>query len=923
MDKKLKILAFSIAALSLVSGLGAWEKKTAPLMTKWAELVSPENALPEYPRPQLVREKWLNLNGVWEFEGVEGINKRIPSYDWKGADESIFKDIKSGKKLSGEILVPFPAESALSGAMKHYEYLKYRREFEIPQDWKGKDVKLNFGAVDFMCDVYINGKLAGSHQGGYDAFSFNISKLLKSGKNEIIVSVYDPTDNGINPVGKQRIEPEGYWYTPCSGIWQTVWLEPVSKGSIDSLKLIPSVKNGYLSITANAEEILQQIEVEAYDGDKKVAKASGVANKEIKLEIPNAKLWSPDSPFLYDLKIKVKKFGKTIDEVDSYFGMREIGKKVINGITRPTINGEFIFQIGTLDQGYWPDGNLTAPTDEALKSDIQNHKDLGFNLIRKHIKVEPARWFYWCDKIGMLVWQDMPNSHTHSVLIKEGKKEVKRESFRPNEEERKIFENYAKEIIDEHISHPCIITWILFNEGWSMYGKREDIKRFSDKISAYDPSRFVNDSSGLPNEHVSGDVYDLHIYQGPSAGVLESNTFAALGEFGGVGLNVKGHNWFDRGSWAYGEMNKTNEDLTKRYLQMQNELYSLMYHPGLSASMYTQISDVEGETNGLYTYDRKVLKMDAKKIKAAHDKIVSASKNMPKITNANDKLSFADKNPVLKKSKALQFAYLKNQNKEDANITSAIAECEFKLPEGKDVSAGIAMRAANGGGYLFGIKSDGTIFIKSLGENSEKIDIEKKTEIKGKIHLKAQAFGSVLYLYANGNRIFAKDAFNSYGKCGVFAQNSQVKFENFKIGNPARRFRATETTVKFIVIREEKDKIRCIFDCNPKVMGDCHWELEAGLADKSGVSFRSMSHPDKYLTLNPDGNITLKTFEDSDEYKKNATWYMRKGNHEGLHYSFESMAKKGEFMKHKAWNLVAAPVKTGGEKFDSTLELIE
>ncbi len=920
MNGKLKILAISLASLGFISGLNAWEKKQAPLMTKWAEEVSPTNALPEYPRPQLVRSQWLNLNGIWEFEGVEGINKRIPHYEWKGVDNAIFKDVKSGKKLSGEILVPYPVESALSGVMKHYEYIKYRREFEIPQDWKGKDVKLNFGAVDFMCDVYINGKLAGSHQGGYDAFSFNITKLLKGGKNEVIVSVYDPTDNGINPVGKQRIEPEGYWYTPCSGIWQTVWLEPVTKGAVESLKLIPNVTNGYLSVTVKAEEILQQVEVEAYDNGKKVSSAAGVANKEFRLPMPNAKLWSPDSPFLYDLKIKVKKFGKTIDEVDSYFGMRELGKKVIDGITRPTINGEFIFQIGTLDQGYWPDGNLTAPTDEALRSDVENHKKLGMNMIRKHIKVEPARWFYWCDKIGILVWQDMPNSHTHSVLIKENGKEVKREGFRPNEEERKIFEAYAKEIIDEHISHPSVVAWILFNEGWSIYNKREEIKRFSDWVSAYDPSRYVNDSSGLPNEHVSGDVYDLHIYQGPSAGVLEPHTFAVLGEFGGVGLNVKGHNWFDRGGWAYGEMNKNNADLTKRYLQMQNELYNLMLYPGLSASMYTQISDVEGETNGLYTYDRKVLKMDEQKIKAAHDKITSTSKNMPKITNANDALSLSKKS--LKKAGNLQIEFVKNDAKKEANLTSAIATCEFKMPEGKDAQAGIVMRATNNGGYLFGVKGDGTMFIKSFG-NVEKIDVEKKADIKGKVELKAQAFGSVLYLNANGNRIFAKDAFEAYGKAGVFSQNAKVEFDNFKISNPAKRIRVTQTTVKFIVLREEKGKIRCIFDCNPKIMGDCHWELETGLGDKNGVSFRSMSYPDKYLSLNPDGVVTLKTIEDNDEYKKNATWYPRKGNLEGLHHSFESMAKPNEFLRMHKGIVYATPVKSGGEKHESTLELID
>ncbi|MBO6102463.1 MAG: AbfB domain-containing protein, partial [Opitutales bacterium] len=909
------------AALQASLPLNAWEMKKAPLMTKYSEQVDPKNPLPEYPRPQLARQQWLNLNGIWEFEGVEGINKRIPSAEWKGVDESIFKDVKPGKKLSGEILVPYPVESALSGVMKHYEYIKYRREFEIPQNWKGENVRVNFGAVDFMCDVYINGKLAGSHQGGYDAFSFDITKLLKDGKNEVIVSVYDPTDNGIQPVGKQRIEPEGYWYTPCSGIWQTVWLEPVKKGAADQLKMIPNAKEGYLAVTVKAEEILQKVKLEAFDGKKKVGEAFGTANREIRLEIPNAKLWSPDSPFLYDLKITMFKDGKAIDEVSSYFGMRDLGKKVINGITRPTINGEFVFHIGTLDQGYWPDGNLTAPTDEALKSDIQNHKDLGFNMIRKHIKVEPARWFYWCDKIGILVWQDFPNSHTHIQIGKN----VKHISFRPNAEEQKIFEAYAKEIVDEHISHPSIAAWVLFNEGWSIYPKREDIKRVSDWLSAYDPSRYVNDSTGLPNEHVSGDVYDLHIYQGPSAGLLEPYTFAALGEFGGVVLNVKGHNWFDRGGWAYGAMNSNNEELTNRYLQMQGELYSLMFFPGLSASMYTQISDVEGETNGLYTYDRKVLKMDAKKLKAAHDKITAASKNMPEITNANSELSLGGKKGAasLNGGKEPKFAFLKNKANKEADITAAIATCEVAMPQKADASAGIVMRHSKDGAYLLGIKGDGTIFIKSLKGKDEKILAEKKTALKGKISLKAQAFGSVLYLDANGERIFAKDAFIAYGKFGVFAQDTDAKFSNFAFSNPAKRIRAINTTVKFFVLRNENKMWPCILDCNPKEMGDCHWELEKGLADPNGVSFRSMSQPNKYLSIHEDGRVYLKEYENTPEFKKNATFYQRKGNYEGLHSSFESMAKPGEFFKHIGWRLAVCPVKTGGEKYDSTFELIE
>lgn len=927
MNLKGKIIASLVllSALSSTCELFAWEMKKAPIMTKWAELVSPENALPEYPRPQLVRSEWMNLNGLWEFEGTEGINKRISADEWKGVDNSIFKDVKSGEKLSGEILVPYPVESALSGMMKHFEYMKYRREFEVPSKWANQDVQLNFGAVDFMCDVYINGKLVGSHKGGYDSFSFNITKFLKSGKNEIIVSAYDPTDNGTQPVGKQRIEPEGYWYTPCSGIWQTVWLEPISpKGCISQLKLIPSVKDSLLKVTVKTDDDSQKVELIALDGKKVVSSAKGDANKEILLPVPNAKLWSPDSPFLYDLKIKLVKDDKTIDNVESYFGMRDIAVKTINGVVRPTLNGEFLFHLGTLDQGYWPDGNLTAPTDEALKSDIENHKKLGFNMIRKHIKVEPARWFYWCDKLGVLVWQDMPNSHTHSVIIKEGKKEVKKVSYRPNEEQRKEFEGYLKEMIDEHISHPSVVCWILFNEGWSIY-ERKYIKPLADWVKAYDPSRLVNDSTGLPNEHVAGDVYDIHIYQGPSSSVIPDGTFSALGEFGGVGLNVKGHNWFDRGGWAYGDMNASNAELTKNYLDKQKELFGLMLYPGLCASMYTQISDVEGETNGIYTYDRKVLKIDEKLMKEAHDRITKTSKALPLLTDADSPLSFAKKSKLvsIKKASEAQFAFLKSENGKDALITSATTTCKFNMPKAENASAGIVMRAGKNGGYMLGIKSDGAMFIKSFGDVSDKVEVEKKIDVKGKIDLKAQAFGSLLYLDINGNKLVAYGAYEAYGKFGVFAQNERVDFADFKINNDVKRFRANGFQVKFIVPREKgKNVWRAILDCNAKTVGEIYWDFEKGLADENGVSFRNVAYPDKYLVANEKGEVYLETYQDTPEFKKNATWYIRKGLDDESKVSFESTTPN-VFLSYPAWNLTNLEIKTNGAKKEATFDVIK
>ena len=335
-----KSLSLSLVIAVAVSGAAfGWQKKTAPLMTQWADDVTPENVLPEYPRPQMVRAEWMNLNGVWEFDCTRGITNRIPADEWKGCDRAVFDKVEFGRKLPREILVPFPVESALSGIMERAEYLKYRRTFRLPKGWRdnGRHVRLNFDAVDWKCDVYLNGKLQGGHEGGYDAFSFDITKDLKDGDNELIVTVYDPTDNGTQPVGKQRNEPEGYWYTPNSGIWQTVWLEPVDEFAATGMKLIPHVREGWLGVTVKASEKLQEVELEALDGGKTVAKAKGYVNSEIRLDMPkDMKLWSPDSPFLYDLKVKMTRRYRVVDEFTSYFGMRELGKKIIDGVMRPT-----------------------------------------------------------------------------------------------------------------------------------------------------------------------------------------------------------------------------------------------------------------------------------------------------------------------------------------------------------------------------------------------------------------------------------------------------------------------------------------------------------------------------------------------------------------------------------------------------------
>ena len=873
--------SLSLVIAVAVSGAAfGWQKKTAPLMTQWADDVTPENVLPEYPRPQMVRAEWMNLNGVWEFDCTRGITNRIPADEWKGCDRAVFDKVEFGRKLPREILVPFPVESALSGIMERAEYLKYRRTFRLPQGWRGngRHVRLNFDAVDWKCDVYLNGKLQGGHEGGYDAFSFDVTKDLKDGDNELIVTVYDPTDNGTQPVGKQRNEPEGYWYTPNSGIWQTVWLEPVDEFAATGMKLIPHVREGWLGVTVKASEKLQEVELEALDGGKTVAKAKGYVNSEIRLDMPkDMKLWSPDSPFLYDLKVKMTRRYRVVDEFTSYFGMREL------------------------------------------------------NLIRKHIKVEPQRWFYWCDKIGMLVWQDMPSMHTHAVASRD---EKKRRGFRPNAAEKTLFEGELKEMIDEHISSPSVVCWILFNEGWGVYEK-EDVKRLADWVSQYDPSRWLNDSTGLPNEHAAGDVYDVHIYTGPSAGVSERSCFSVLGEWGGVGLNVKGHTWFERGGWSY-DTTKGNAQLNERYLKMQDELLNNMYFPGLSAAMYTQISDVEGETNGILTYDRKVCKFDEAELKAKHDRLVRESKNLKKVTDANAGVKLSA--PVTVKAGAEgAYVFAKADGEEDSFLTAAVAEARTVVPAKAGAEAGVVMRLTQEGGYLFGIRGDGTLFIRAVGSafGEKAPSVERKTTLKGEVVLKATACGSMFSVSVGRERLVMNDARCPVGRCGVYAMGADATFMEFGVSNPMRLVRWMNGPVKYWVTRDEKrevagpdgkkakiPEVRAIIDCNAKVAADAYWEIEKGLADGRGLSFRHMGHPGSYLAIDADGFCNVIEDDGSEDFAKRATWYDRPGHEVPLLHSFESCAERGKFLRTRGRLKVDDP-KSGGFRLDSTFEILD
>ncbi len=586
--------------LMTFSAFARWQPAGDKIKTRWASQIDVNNLLPEYPRPIMERAEWQNLNGLWNY-AILPIGKQTPS------------------TFDGKILVPFAIESSLSGVQKKVgreNELWYQREFTIPSKWKNNRILLHFGAVDWKADVWVNDIKVGRHTGGYTPFSFDITSALKSGSNTLVVKVWDPTNDGYQPRGKQVNRPEGIWYTSVTGIWQTVWLEPVPEKYITNVKITPDIDKNILTVEASVNEVsaLDKIEVKVMDGSQVIASGRSINHLPVEITMPEqVKLWSPDSPFLYDLEITLWSDNKPQDKVNSYAAMRKYSIKRDNkGIVRLQLNNKDLFQFGPLDQGWWPDGLYTAPTDDALKFDIQKTKDLGFNMIRKHVKVEPARWYMHCDRLGMIVWQDMPNGdrgpHWQPRQYFNGV-----EWLRSPESEANYRKEW-KEIIDFLYSYPCVGVWVPFNEAWGQFKTKE----IAEWTKQYDPSRLVNPASG-GNHYPVGDMLDLHNYPHPELYLYDGQRPTVLGEYGGIGWAVKGHLWEPDRNWGYVQFNSSKE-VTDQYVEYAEQLKTLIKH-GFSAAVYTQTTDVEVEVNGLMTYDREMIKMDEQRIKQVNSEI--------------------------------------------------------------------------------------------------------------------------------------------------------------------------------------------------------------------------------------------------------------------------------------------------------------
>ena len=603
-----------------------WQPLDGKIMSRWAKEVTPDNVWQEYPRPQFERSTWKNLNGMWDYVILKPNQPKPKTYE-------------------GKILVPFSFESALSGVGKSItpeDKMWYRKKFIIPNEWKGERILLNFEAVDHDTNVWVNDIFVGSHKGGFDRFSFDITTFLKVRGNQTIeVSVKDGTNLSPQLRGKQHFKPSGIVYTPVSGIWQTVWLEAVSNEAyLDEVKITTDIDKGTVKITPFGHEALRssyKVKASIYKNKSKIAEGSVSTNKLIELKIREPKLWSPDNPNIYDLKLTLTNpKGEIIDQVDSYFGMRKISLGNHKGVKYLFLNNKPLFHYGTLDQGWWPDGLLTPPSDAAMRYDIEITKAMGFNMIRKHVKIEPDRWYYHCDHLGILVWQDMPSGGKMVEKIngpttnKRGDKKYYTNlqhvgrtdgDLNKNITESIQFETELRKMINIHYNSPSIVVWVPFNEGWGQY----DTCRISDLVKALDSSRLVIPTSGWSLRNC-GDIYDIHTYDVDlKKPPYHQDRATVIGEYGGIGLPIKKNLWNPNTiNWGYQTYNSQKE-LIESYEYKFNQILKMKEMHGLSGAVYTQTTDVEGEVNGLLTYDREVIKIPTEILKNLHSPLYKES----------------------------------------------------------------------------------------------------------------------------------------------------------------------------------------------------------------------------------------------------------------------------------------------------------
>jgi Alpha-L-arabinofuranosidase B (ABFB) domain/Glycosyl hydrolases family 2, sugar binding domain/Glycosyl hydrolases family 2/Glycosyl hydrolases family 2, TIM barrel domain len=869
---------------------------TAILTTPWTSTaLNASVPLPEYPRPQMTRANWVNLNGTWQYWG----GSAAPNAQTPPTSAPTFPS------TTERIKVPFPPESYLSGIQRlNDRNIWYKRTFTIPSGWAGQRVQLNFGAVDRKATVYVNGQQVGSHNGGYDAFSFDITSRLRSGSNDLVVAAFDPTDDS-GTMGKQTASPGGIFYTPTSGIWQTVWLEPTPSASITRLDLTPDVPNGRIKVTVRGTGINgQTVEAIALDGTSQVGSSTGSVNAEINVSVPSAKLWSPDNPFLYNLKVRLRSGTTVVDEVSSYFGMRSIGIGTINGVARPLLNGKFVFQAGPLDQGFWPDGIYTAPTDDALRSDLQASKDLGFNMVRKHIKVEPQRWFYWADKLGLLVWQDIPNT---SVFTE------------PNATAKAAVEAEIQQIIDEHRSSPAVIMWVVFNESWGDF----DIARVTGNVKATDPSRLVNAHSGInfaPGDVGAGDVIDIHDYPGPLAPTPTATRIGALGEFGGNGLKISGHLWNPNTTCCYVNYPDVAK-LTSVYVNQINQTRGLIFSKGLSAAVYTEITDVEDEPNGFLTYDRQVKKMDFAKARQANLALVQASPYLPVNTVDSFRVvtpGFTDR--FMGQSSNLGITAIVNSSsttslKKDASwrVVTGLADVgcysfeSVALPGNYLRHADYRLRVdANNNTDLF--RQDATFCTRAALDSSGNVSFESKN-VPG-YYIRHRDSQLWLDVFQN-TTAYRQDASwtvqSAWWRSTVNLELNVYKSLRVTTPNFTNRYARHADSLGYTEVVSSSS--------STTLKQDATWRIVTGLADPSCYSFESRNFAGQYLR-HADSRIRKDAPDGSQLFREDATFCAVPGANNGV--SFAAYNFPARFLRHADTQLWTADG-SGGANWNRSL----